>query len=309
MFNPILLVYTGNIGISILIFAILTLTVNLQYGSAGIFNLGVVAFFMIGAYTSSFITLAGFPFLVGVICGSLLSAAVGYAISLPALNLRGDFLALATFMFASIVDIIVLNVPQLGGAVGIARVPSAFPWIQDYNVSVLANLVLAALLFGVVYLFYKLLMLSPYGRVLKSVKDNEVLAEALGKDTFRYKSEIFVICSFIAGIDGAVYAQYLGFAGTELFTYSVTFTVYIMSIIGGSSTGIGALLGAAIYTIVQAILVDLKDVVGILSIDPNNLTFILFGLVTVLLLYFKPEGIVRSRLRKVDDPKSHLQQS
>src|SRR5579884_722745 len=283
MFNPILLVYTGNIGISILIFAILTLTVNLQYGSAGIFNLGVVAFFMIGAYASSYITLAGFPFLVGVICGSLLSAAVGYAISLPALNLRGDFLALATFMFASIVDIIVLNVPQLGGAVGIAHVPSAFPWIEDYNVSVLANLILAALLFGVVYLFYKLLMLSPYGRVLKSVKDNEVLAEALGKDTFRYKSEIF--------------------------TYSVTFTVYIMSIIGGSSTGIGALLGAAIYTIVQAILVDLKDVVGILSIDPNNLTFILFGLVTVLLLYFKPEGIVRSRLRKVDDPKSHLQQS
>jgi branched-chain amino acid transport system permease protein len=297
-FDITLLVYFGSVAITVIIFAILALSVNLQYGSAGIFNFGVVAFFMIGAYSSSYLTLRGYSFTEGVVVGAIISAIVGYLISLPALNLRGDFLALATFLFASIIGILVLNLPQFGAAVGIAKVPSAFPWIKSYDLSVVANLVTTAFLFGAFYLVYRLLMRSPYGRVLKSIKDNEILSEALGKNTFRYKAQIFVIGSIIAGIDGSIYAQYLGFAGTELFTYSVTFTAYIMSIMGGSSTGIGALLGSAIYTIAQAGLLVLKDFVA-LPIDPNNLTFILFGLLTVLILYFRPEGIIKARLRKI----------
>lgn len=298
-----LLAYFGAIGISILIFGILALSVNIQYGSAGIFNFGVVAFFMIGAYTSAALTLLGFPFIISAIIGAVLSGAAGFLISLPALNLRGDFLALATFMFAQVINIFVLNIQSLGGAVGIAHVPSAFPWISSYNNSVVANLILTASLFIGFYAIYKLLVVSPYGRVLKSIRDNETLSESLGKNTFRYKYQVFVIGSIIAGIDGAVYAQYLGFAGTELFTYSVTFTAYIMSIIGGSSTGAGAILGSAIYTIVQSVLLLSKDVIA-LPIDPNNLLFILFGLITVLLLYFRPEGIIREKMRRVDS-KSH----
>ncbi len=294
-----LLIYFASTAITILIFGILALSVNLQYGSAGIFNFGVVAFFMIGAYASASLTLAGVPFVISVIVGAALSGGAGFLISLPALNLRGDFLALATFMFAQVINIFVLNIQFLGGAVGIAHVPSAFPWISTYNGSVVANLVLSILLFLGFYLVYRILMVSPYGRVLKSIRDNETLSEALGKNTFRYKSQVFVIGSIIAGIDGAVYAQYLGFAGTELFTYSVTFTVYIMSIIGGSSTGAGAILGSVIYTVVQTLLLIAKDVI-VLPIDPNNLLFILFGLITVLLLYFRPEGIIRERMRKVD---------
>lgn len=298
-----LLIYFATIGITILIFGILALSVNIQYGSAGIFNFGVVAFFMIGAYASASLTLAGFPFILSVVFGAVLSGVAGFLISLPALNLRGDFLALATFMFAEIINIFVLNIQSLGGAVGIAHVPSAFPWITNYNTSVEANLALMTLLFIGFYAVYRLLTVSPYGRVLKSIRDNEALSEALGRNTFRYKSQVFVIGSVIAGIDGAVYAQYLGFAGTELFTYSVTFTVYIMSIIGGSSTGVGAILGSAIYTVVQTVLLVAKDVIS-LPIDPNNLLFILFGLITVLLLYFRPEGIIREKIRKVD-LKSH----
>ncbi|MDG6907700.1 MAG: branched-chain amino acid ABC transporter permease [Nitrososphaerota archaeon] len=294
-----LLIYFASTAITILIFGILALSVNLQYGSAGIFNFGIVAFFMIGAYASASLTLAGVPFVISVIVGAALSGGAGFLISLPALNLRGDFLALATFMFAQVINIFVLNIQFLGGAVGIAHVPSAFPWIGSYNGSVVANLVLSILLFLGFYLVYRVLMVSPYGRVLKSIRDNETLSEALGKNTFRYKSQVFVIGSIIAGIDGAVYAQYLGFAGTELFTYSVTFTVYIMSIIGGSSTGAGAILGSIIYTVVQTFLLIAKDVI-VLPIDPNNLLFILFGLITVLLLYFRPEGIIRERMRKVD---------
>ncbi|HZW57710.1 MAG TPA: branched-chain amino acid ABC transporter permease [Nitrososphaerales archaeon] len=290
--------YIGATAITVLLFAILSLTVNLQYGSAGIFNFGTVAFFMIGAYTSAYMTLAGYPFVVGAIAGSAIAAVAGYLISLPALNLRGDFLALATFMFAEVINIFVLNVPALGGAVGIAHVPSAFPWIRDYGTSVAANLILGSALFVGFYLLYRLIMVSPYGRVLKSIRENEVLADALGKNTFRYKSQVFVIGSIIAGIDGAAYAQYIGFAGTELFTYAVTFTVYIMSIIGGSSTGVGALLGSAIYTAVQTGLLILKDSVA-LPVDSNNLLFILFGLFTVFVIYYRPDGIIREKLRRV----------
>jgi branched-chain amino acid transport system permease protein len=293
------LAYVGATGILILIYAILAVSVNLQYGSAGLFNFGLVAFFMIGAYASAYLTVSGFPFIVGVIAAALISGVAGYLISLPALNLRGDFLALATFMFAQIISILVLNINSLGGAVGINKIPSAFYWLTSYDSLIIANLILVGSLFVAVYAIYRLLMVSPYGRVLKSLKDNEILAEALGKNTFRYKAQVFVIGSIIAGIDGAVYAQYIGFAGTDLFTYSVTFTIYIMCIIGGTTTGAGALLGAVIYTVVQAALLDLRDVVT-LPIDPNNLVFILFGLVTVFLLYFRPDGIIRARLRKVD---------
>jgi branched-chain amino acid transport system permease protein len=293
------LAYVGATGILILIYAILAVSVNLQYGSAGLFNFGLVAFFMIGAYASAYLTVSGFPFIVGVIAAALISGVAGYLISLPALNLRGDFLALATFMFAQIISILVLNINSLGGAVGINKIPSAFYWLTSYDSLIIANLILVGSLFVAVYAIYRLLMVSPYGRVLKSLKDNEILAEALGKNTFRYKAQVFVIGSIIAGIDGAVYAQYIGFAGTDLFTYSVTFTIYIMCIIGGTTTGAGALLGAVIYTVVQAALLDLRNVVT-LPIDPNNLVFILFGLVTVFLLYFRPDGIIRARLRKVD---------
>ncbi len=141
-------------------------------------------------------------------------------------------------------------------------------------------------------------MVSPYGRVLKCIRENELLAESLGKNTFRYKAQVFVIGSIVAGTAGAIYSQYLGFAGTELFTYSVTFTVYVMSIMGGSSTRLGALVGAFIYLSIQDLLRIAKNWIAI-PIDPNNLAFILFGFATVLILYFRPEGIVREKLRQV----------
>jgi len=293
-----ILVFVGAIAITAIIFAILSLSVNLQYGSAGLFNFGVVAFFMIGAYTSASLTLAGLPFVIGVIAGATSAAMAGFFISLPALKLRGDFLALATFMFAEIISTLVLNVQSLGGAIGIAHVPSAFPWINNYDQIVEANLALTAPLFAFFYFVYRLYMRSPYGRVLKSMKDDEMLTQSVGKDTFRYKWQVFVMGSIIAGVDGAVYVQYLGFAGTELFTYSVTFTVYIMSIIGGSTTGIGALIGSAVYTTVQNLLLLTKEEIN-LPLDPNNLLFILFGLATVLILYLRPDGIARQRVRRV----------
>ncbi len=292
------LLFLGTTAVTILIFSILALSVNLQYGSAGIFNFGIVAFFMIGAYASAFVTQAGYPFVLGALAGGAFAAVAGFLISLPAINLRGDFLALATFMFAEIINILILGIPALGSSIGIAKIPSAFPGITSYNVSVAANLLLTIGVFALFYLAYRLIMVSPYGRVLKCIRENEVLAESLGKNTFRYKAQIFVLGSIMAGVDGAIYAQYLGFAGTELFTYSVTFTVYIMSIIGGSGTGAGALLGSAIYTSIQSVLLISKDAIA-LPIDPNNLLFIAFGLATVFILYYRPEGIIREKLRKV----------
>lgn len=297
--------FLGDAVVIIFIFAILSLSVNLQYGCTGIFNFGIVAFFMIGAYTSSFLSLAGFPFALSLIVAALLTGVAGFLISLPALNLRGDFLSLATFMFAEIIRLLVLNIPSLGGAVGIARVPSAFPSITSYSNQVLANITLALVAFLAFCVVYKIMVFSPYGCVLKCIRENELLAESLGKNTFRYKAQVFIIGSIMAGTAGSIYSQYLGFAGTELFTYSVTFTVYIMSIIGGSSTRVGALIGAFIYLSIQDILRVAKNWFAI-PIDPNNLAFILFGFATMLILYFRPEGIVREKLRQVRLPGEKL---
>lgn len=274
------------------LYSILTLSLNLEYGFTGLSNFGVVAFFMVGAYTWAVTTMAGTPAILAFIASMLAAGVIGFLVSLPALRLRGDYLALATFVFAEIMRLIVMNIKALGGAVGMPFVPQIFPMQEiSREAYVVANTILVySVLLAFMLLTYTLLH-SPFGRTILALREDEEAAQALGKNSTRYKYQIFFLGSVMCGAAGALYAQYLGFTGVDLFTLTVTFSVWIMCIIGGSDSLLGAVVGAAIVELLSRSLRVAKDYFMV-PIDPNNLMLILTGVLMVLFILYKPTGII-----------------
>jgi branched-chain amino acid transport system permease protein len=294
------LAYVLDVIFYIGLYAILTLSLNLEFGFTGLSNFGIVAFFMIGAYTWAVITKAGAHPAVGFIASMITAGVVGFLVSLPALKLRGDYLSLATFVFAEIMRLIVMNIKELGGAVGMLFVPQIFPMQKlDRETYLIGNVVTVYLVFAGFLVMIYLLLHSPFGRTILAIKEDEEAAQALGKPTARYKYQVFFLGSVMCGAAGALYAQYLGFTGVDLFTLTVTFSVWIMCIIGGSDSLLGALVGAAIVELLSRSLRVAKDYFS-LPIDPNNLMLILTGVLMVIFILYRPTGIiptVRVKLR------------
>jgi len=282
------------------LYAILTLSLNLQYGFTGLSNFGIVAFFMIGAYTWAVTTMAGAHPIIGFIASMISAGVVGFLVSLPALKLRGDYLALATFVFAEIMRLIVMNIKELGGAVGMPFVQQIF-LMQSLSreMYLVGNVIVVYLVFAGFLVMTYLLLHSPFGRTILAIREDEEAAQAMGKSTAGYKYQIFFLGSVMCGAAGALYAQYLGFTGVDLFTLTVTFSVWIMCIIGGSDSLLGALVGAAIVELLSRSLRVAKDYF-LLPIDPNNLMLILTGVLMVIFILYRPTGIiptVRVKLR------------
>jgi|FaiFalDrversion3_1042247.scaffolds.fasta_scaffold01331_5 branched-chain amino acid transport system permease protein len=284
--------YTFDVIFYIGLYAILTLSLNLQFGFTGLSNFGIVAFFMIGAYTWAVTTMAGAHPIIGFIASMISAGIIGFLISLPALRLRGDYLALATFVFAEITRLIIMNIKELGGALGIPFVPQIFSMQNlEREIYIILNVIIVYLVFVGFLVMTYLLLHSPFGRTILAIREDEEAAQAMGKPTVRYKSQIFFLGSVMCGAAGALYAQYLGFTGVDLFTLTVTFSIWIMCIIGGSDSLLGAPVGAAIVELLSRSLRVAKDYFS-LPIDPNNLMFILTGVLMVIFILYRPTGIV-----------------
>jgi branched-chain amino acid transport system permease protein len=246
--------YTVFFLILALIYAILSLGLNLQWGYTGLFNIGIAGFFAVGAYTSAILTtapttdhLGGFnlPFAVGLVAAALVSGLVAFLVGLPTLRLKEDFLAIATIGIAEIFRLIFTNEAWLTyGPRGISGIPKpmADRISFDYNYFYLM-LMLAAVIF--IALFLQRMVTSPWGRVLKAIREDETVAMALGKNVFRYKMESLIIGSMIMGVAGGLYAHFMAFINPEHFLpFHATFIIWMMLIAGGSGSNLGAVVGA-----------------------------------------------------------------
>jgi branched-chain amino acid transport system permease protein len=236
-------------------YAIITLGLNLQWGYTGLFNVGVAGFVAIGAYTSALLTtphqeghLAGFglPVAVGMLAAMALSGLVGAIVGVLALRLRQDYLAITTFGIAVTIQLVANNAtPLTGGPFGVQFIPrplqgwlgTGLPWTLAYLAIALGLLVLA-------YLAIESLVKSPWGRVLRAIREDEDAANALGKKSFNYRLQSFVIGSMLMGLGGAVYAHFVGFIAPEDFLPILTFQLWAMLIVGGAGNNRGAILGA-----------------------------------------------------------------
>ncbi len=285
----------ASFGILACVYALLSLGLNVQWGETGLFNAGVAAFFAIGAYVTAILVTGPAPPVVGVYPGHLggfswswpaaavVAAAVaglaGFLIAIPTLRLRTDYLAIATLGLGTVITTYLLNdAPVTGGAVGIYGIPSLpqtlFPGITlPTGWTVIFTAIAAAALVVGTYALLRYLGRSPWARVLKSVREDEDAAEVLGKDTFSFKIQSFVLGCMIMGVAGALFTEFLLFIEPiQSFAPIITFTVWAMLILGGSGNNLGAILGAVAFYFMDwfstRVQIQLSGTTGIPSTAP-----------------------------------------
>ncbi|CCQ73837.1 branched-chain amino acid ABC transporter permease [Magnetospira sp. QH-2] len=279
------------------IYAVLTLALNMQWGFTGQFNIGIAGFFAIGAYTGAIFTtlasnshLGGFdmPFLVGVGAALLVSGIVAFLIGLITARLRTDYLAIATIGIAEIIRHVLKNEDWLtNGVRGIPAIPRPVEGEMALLGVVIAFVVL-------VYVLIERARRSPWGRVLRAIRENENATLASGKDVTRFRLEAFVVGSAIMGVGGALYAHFLGFISPEAFDplYG-TFLVWVMLIAGGSGNNKGAVLGAVVIWGLWSASEILTSRLPVEYVtQAGALRVLLIGVVLQIILLFRPEGLI-----------------
>ena len=243
--------------VTALVNAIVCLGLNVQWGQTGLFNVGIAGFVAIGAYTSALLTtpltdthLGGFalPIALGWLGAMLAAGAAAAFIGAVTLRLRSDYLAITTFGVAVAIHLVALNAQGLtGGAFGIGFIPRPFESLAERPVLFgLANLALVTALVVVLYLGLERLVRSPWGRVLRAVREDERAAMSLGKSPTRYRLEAFALGGAIMGLGGAVNAHFIGFIAPDNYQSALTFQIWTMLIVGGSGNNLGAILGAGL---------------------------------------------------------------
>jgi len=286
------LLYVFDLIVFIGIFSIVSLSLNLEFGFAGLANFGKVAFFLIGAYTYALLSQIGLPFYLCLTAGALISAIFGLVISLPALRLRADYLAIAVLAFGEILRLIVKSEEFAGGDWGVTVAPAISLSGASHRVDALINIGLVYFCLFICFLVVQLLANSPYGRAMRAIREDEVAAEALGKDRSKFKAQALMLGSAMAGIAGGLYVQYLHCILPGMFMPMITFTVWIMVLLGGPANNWGVLLGAGLVEIFDRGTNIAKDYF-VLPIDPSNLQYILFGALIIFVLLYRPQGLLK----------------
>ena len=243
--------YLLNLGIFAAIYAIAALGLQLHLGRAGLFNLGAIAFFALGAYGSAILTTAlhvnGF---LAMAIAAVISTAIALLIGIPSLRTRGDFFAIVALGFAFIVYSLALNLDWLtGGSLGIAGIPPlaiagvSFASIESFFVLSAAFAVAAFALMKFA------IARSPFGLALAAVRDDENAALSLGRDSTRYKLAAFAIGSAFASIAGSLFAHYITYIDPSSFTLSATILLVAAVILGGSHSVAGAVVGTVLIVL------------------------------------------------------------
>jgi branched-chain amino acid transport system permease protein len=291
-----------------LINAIVCLGLNLQWGQTGLFNVGVAGFVAAGAYVSAILTtpasdghLGGFsaPIVVGWLGASVAAAAISAFVGALTLRLRADYLAITTFGVAVIAQLIALNARALtGGAFGIAFIPRPFESLASAPALFdLANFAVVAGVVAVLYIALERLARSPWGRVLRAIREDERAAMALGKNPTRYRLQAFALGGALMGLAGAIEAHFIGFIAPENYQSALTFQVWAMLIVGGSGNNAGAILGAGlIWALWSATGLAISALVPPeFEARAAALRIVAIGVLLAAMIVFRPRGILGER--------------
>jgi branched-chain amino acid transport system permease protein len=275
-------------------YAIMAIGLNIIVGKSGILDLGYVAFFAIGAYTHAIFSLNfGFAFWENVLLGMAFAMFAGLCLGLPALRLRGDYLAIITLGFGEIVRIVAINVNVTGGAAGLAGIPAP-PNIFGVEFAVddpkPFYWLLLTLLLLVVWAYLRLIARRP-GRAWEAIREDEDVAEFMGVATMKYKLWGFILGGAVGGGVGAVYASQVTSIVPELFELNVSIMILACVVFGGMGNIWGVALGAALLGYFPEKLRFLSDT-----------RILFFGLLMVLMMNIRPDGLIpRKKREKVYD--------
>jgi len=308
--------WIDNFGIQILIYVMLGWGLNIVVGLAGLLDLGYVAFYAVGAYSYALLAKEfGFSFWVLLPLAGILSSFWGILLGFPVLRLRGDYLAIVTLAFGEIVRLILINwVDLTNGYAGITGIPRPTLFGIPFN----ANDDGFAAVFGlefspvyrVVFLYYIILALAfltafvtvrlrrlPVGRAWEALREDEIACRSLGINTTNTKLTAFAMGAMFAGFAGSFFATRQGFISPESFTFLESATILSIVVLGGMGSQIGVAIAAIAMiggTEIMRELDFLKQIFGP-TFDPTQYRMLLFGFAMVLIMIWRPRGLISTR--------------
>jgi branched-chain amino acid transport system permease protein len=277
--------FLDNIIVMIGINIILAVGLNLIIGFAGQFSLGHAGFMAIGAYCAAVVSQhnqSAVGFYSGLVLGVIVAGLVAFVVGVPTLGLKGDYLAIATLGVAEIIRILIVNWTSItNGPAGIFGIPAYVDWQVVYAFIVLTTVIIANYIH------------SGAGRATMAIRDDEIAAESMGVNTTKYKVIPFIIGGMTASIAGSLYAGYLGSIAPKDFTWMKSIEMLIMVVFGGIGSLTGSIIAAVILGVINMVLQDF-----------GSLRMIIYALALIIIMIFKPSGILGTRefsVRKIVD--------
>ncbi|HKZ04375.1 MAG TPA: branched-chain amino acid ABC transporter permease [Methylomirabilota bacterium] len=277
------------------------LGLNVLVGYTGQVSIGHGAFMSVGAYTAANLaTRLDSPWPVNLLAGGLMAAAVGAVVGIPSLRIKGLYLAIATLAGQLIIEWIINHVTFISGGVQ-ASIEVPRPQLGTMPLSSQRQMYFFLLFFVVLAIVATLnLVRSRIGRAFIAIRDQDIAAEIIGVNIFRYKLLAFAISSFYAGVTGVLYTYFLGIANYEQFQINVSIDYLAMIIIGGLGSVLGSVLGAAFVTLLPIVIRLSMEAFGGLFLAPQtvlnlipNLRLMMFGALIIFFLVVEPEGLNR----------------
>jgi branched-chain amino acid transport system permease protein len=283
------------------IYGILSISLNFMTGTTGLFNLGLAAFYGIGAYSSALLAKAGVPFWLCLLGGVVISALIGFLIGFPTLRLVGDYLAVVTMGLGEIARAVFKNwVDLTGGFMGLRKIPKANFFSFELQTR-LEYLIFAVIVLIIVYFIMQSLLNSPFGRTLRAIREDEMAAQAIGKNTFWFKMWAMAIGSGTAGLAGALFAHYINVISPADFVMWLTFFIFLIIMLGGLGNNLGAIIATAIFVLGREGL----RFVGLPPSISAPLQQLIFGLLLIFATIYLPRGIIPERTQIVKEDGSH----
>lgn len=272
--------YLINLLIFIAIYIILTLSFNLALGYTGLLNLGHIAFFGIGAYASSLLSLAGLSIIVSMLFAGVISAICGLLFMLCTNKLSKDYFALASLAFSFVVTSLTLNWVWLtNGAMGLRNIPN---FSSNFNFLIFATIVCA-----ISVLIMARVVNSPFGKLMQALRDDQTGLKVLGKNTSKIKFKSLAVSTFFAGIAGSLFAHYISYIEPASFEPTRLIFALALLIIGGLASVKGSIFSPIILMIFSEIIRFLPLSASVIG----PFREILYSLILIIVLIFRPRGI------------------
>ncbi|NMB20380.1 MAG: branched-chain amino acid ABC transporter permease [Firmicutes bacterium] len=254
---------------------ILVVSLNLINGFTGQFSIGHAGFLAVGAYSSAYLTVTFHtPFFVALLVGAIFAGIVGLIIGLPALRLKGDYLAIATLGFGEIIRVIILNTQAVGGARGFSGIPNYTTFGNSYLLAILTVFVI------------RNFVNSDHGRACLAIREDEIAAESLGVHSTYFKTLAFSLGAFFAGIAGGLFSHYLQYmaptSGQIGFMKSID--ILIMLVLGGLGNITGSVIAAVVLTIVPELLRGFAEY-----------RMVIYSIILILVMIYRPDGLLGGR--------------
>jgi branched-chain amino acid transport system permease protein len=286
------------------IYIILALSLNLINGFTGLFSLGHAGFMAIGAYVSALLTMSPaqkemnffltpiipilakveLPFIPALIIAGLAAALAGFLIGTPVLRLRDDYLAIATLGFSEIIRVVITNVQSVtNGALGLKGLPKYASSYMIWAVAVLSMVFMAALIN------------SAFGRACKAVRDNEIAAQSMGIHVARIKILSFTLSSFIAGIGGALLGHLMNTIDPKMFTFSLTYNIVLIVVLGGNGSISGSAIAAIGVTVAMEALRFLDGPLNLIVVQTQGLPglrMVVFSMLLLVVVIYRQQGLM-----------------